>query len=180
MTITRQLEINVLTAPVATADRRCLSQAWYSALYAQRATRPPRSKTIKAQAALSSAAPARSSAAFTHAGPAPAAGRKAAAAARVPQSAGALEFDRRAPRSRLARSIERTFSTPQPSSAGVSFTVDGIAGRVRVLLRRNGCKTVLIAICGRGARPQVRAALEQARYALAAKGVALQAEVREC
>src|SRR5581483_5549433 len=33
MTISDQLQFSILSAPVASADRRVLSQAWYSALY---------------------------------------------------------------------------------------------------------------------------------------------------
>jgi hypothetical protein len=177
MTITEQLQFSVLTAPVASLDRRALSQAWYSALYgngcaastkkpAQRApqageqVRTPRGTPASTPAADVTRAPARS-------GP-----------AKSPAQAEASPVDRRAPRSALARKIERAFLRPRSATHKTSFTVEGDQGRVHVLLQTRGSQLKLVAICPPRARAGVAAALAQARYALALRGIDVDAETR--
>jgi hypothetical protein len=178
MTITEQLQYSVLTAPVAAVDRRGLSDAWYSALYGAAASAHVEAPAVRAaqgfttylkQAARSEVhAPAPPS----HPTSAPAVHEE-----RATREAGAV--DRRSPRSALARKIERAFLRPSKHARKASFTIDGEHGRVHVLLQPNGAQLKLIAICPRKARAQVASALAQARYALAMRGIDLDAAIRE-
>ena len=178
MTITEQLQFSVLTAPVATLDRRTLSQAWYSALYG--CGRP--AGGVKHGPAPSPALDAQEPPVHTSVTPAfkefakPLAPR--ANAVNLPGRAEGATAERRAPRSPLARKIERAFLRPRSAAHKASFTIEGDGGRVHVLLRTQGSQLKLIAICPPKARPHVAAALAQARYALALRGIDLDADAR--
>lgn len=179
MTITEQLQFSVLTAPVATLDRRTLSQAWYSALYGGRKG----NAAAGSQAASSAMQPATAQASREAAARAASDESRRAialrgAVAKAPTHAEGTPQDRRAPRSSLARKMERAFLRPRSASHKASFTVDGDHGRVHVLLRSQGSQLKLIAICPPKARPHVAAALAQARYALAMRGIDLDADAR--
>lgn len=177
MTITEQLQFSVLTAPVASLDRRALSQAWYSALYAGNAP--------KAASGTSAAARALCVTADQPHLPLPSA-RIAAprttpahtASIKSPAAAQGVPAERRAPRSALARKIERVFLKPRGTARKDSFTVEGENGRVHVLLQSRGTQFKLVAICPPKARAHVSAALAQARYALALRGIDLDADAR--
>lgn len=177
MTIGEHLEFSVLTAPVASLDRRGLSQAWYSALYGS---------ASKAQTAATPQKRPASRAGNTAALPHPHAGNTTRAAssavpfarARRTGNAAGGQIERRAPRSPLARKIERTFLQPRTPAQKASFSIDGSHGRVRVLLQKSGTRMKLVAICAPRAARAVAAALAQARYALATRGIALETETR--
>lgn len=178
MTITEQLQFSVLTAPVASLDRRTLSQAWFSALYGSSGGSSPK-PAISSDAMIEARkSPPHAAAACSRAGARRdvtlhARGSKTRAHAQdAPQ-------DRRAPRSELARKIERAFLRPRGASSKASFTIEHDRGRVHVLLHSNGSRLKLIAICPPKARPHVAAALAQARYALAIRGIDLDAVTRE-
>lgn len=176
MTIMEQLQFSVLTAPVASLDRRALSQAWYSALFGaagragEKTPLPGQAQTTtRTQADLHAAiAPLDAPGAV----PGHASG---ATAERPPQG---MPADRRAPRSTLARKIERVLLKPHSGARKRSFTVEGEHGRVHVLLQSRGTQLKLIAICPPKARAHVSAALAQARYALALRGIELDADAR--
>jgi|SRR6185437_11600969 len=178
MTISEQLQFSVLTAPVAALDRRTLSQAWYSALYGGEKRKSGATETAHAepQSPAHAYAPqpmpvmTRSSAS----------GRASTQAqdARSPVRVEGVPHDRRAPRSPLARKIERTFLRPRRISRKNAFTLEGEHGRVHVLLQSRGTHLKLVAICPPKARTQVAAALAQARYALALRGIELDSETR--
>lgn len=178
MTITEQLQFSVLTAPVATLDRRTLSQAWYSALYGS-GKGAGAAKSAPVLCAHTAAPPP-----LTHAASRCASGESERApalrssAVKTPAHAQGTPQDRRAPRSSLARKIERAFLRPRSASRKASFTVEGDHGRVHVLLQSHGSQLKLIAICPQKARPHVAAALAQARYALALRGIDLDAAMR--
>jgi hypothetical protein len=178
MTISEQLQFSVLTAPVAALDRRTLSQAWYSALYGGE-------KTKSSGTALAHSVP--QNPALAHARQPTPAGTDSSrnGSARIqmhgtesPARAEGTAQDRRAPHSPLARKIERTFLRPRSISRKNAFTVEGEHGRVHVLLQSRGTHLKLVAICPPNARTQVAAALAQARYALALRGIDLNAETR--
>jgi hypothetical protein len=180
MTISEQLQFSVLTAPVAALDRRTLSQAWYSALYGGEKSKS--SVTVLAHCVSKNFAPAHS------AQPMPAGtrgsenGRRASIQvhdAKAPARAEGMAQDRRAPRSPLARKIERTFLRPRSISRRNAFTLEGEHGRVHVLLQSRGTHLKLVAICPPKACTQVAAALAQARYSLALRGIDIDAETRE-
>lgn len=178
MTINEQLQFSVLTAPVATLDRRTLSQAWYSALYG-RGKEPDTVKSAPASVCAQAAASAHSSAAARCArGEFERAAALHLRAVKSPAQAQGTPQDRRAPRSMLARKIERVFLRPRSASRKASFTVEGEHGRVHVLLHSSGSQLKLIAICPPKARPHVAAALAQARYALAMRGIDLDVAAR--
>lgn len=67
-----------------------------------------------------------------------------------------------------------------PQTRGRSaFTLRTPAGRVHVLVHARGGTLTLVALCARNARAEVAAALSRARYALAARGIAVETAVRE-
>jgi hypothetical protein len=178
MTIDEQLQFSVLTAPVAAQDRRALSQAWYSALYGSRGE--------KAAPARTYASPQRSAAAIGALRAAPVtAGHPQRGAKVLPLHAGdvkregAAPVERRAVRSPLARKIERVLLRPRPQARKSAVTIESAHGRVHVLLQTRGAQLKLIAICPPKARTDVAAALAQARYALALRGIGVDAETRE-
>lgn len=177
MTISEQLQFSVLTAPVATVDRRALSQAWYSALYGnQNATSQVEGKGIAPHASQQKAPNVQPGASAARASEplsiAPAARESHVRRAEGPQ------IDRRAPRSVLARKIEQTFLRPRGRAHKASFTVEGEQGRVHVVLQTRGTRFKLVAICPPKERANVAAALLQARYALALRGIDLDAQTR--
>jgi hypothetical protein len=178
MTITEQLQFSVLTAPVATLDRRTLSQAWYSALYgagnAKNAAAKPAHESLVTGACAGAPRPSAASVSERQCRPA----IEPHAAKTATRNAGA-PLERRAPRSALARKIERVFLRPRSAARKASFTIEGESGRVHVLLQSHGTQLKLVAICPPKARAQVAAALAQVRYALALRGMDLQAEARE-
>jgi hypothetical protein len=176
MTITEHLNFSVLSAPIASLDRRALSQAWYSALYGN----GNRARTALAapQVALQ---PARSTRSATAAVPAPRRGMSAVASdptRRASSNRRITETERRSPRSALARKIERVLLQPRAGVRKTSFAVRDVNGRVKVLLQTCGPQVRLIAICSPRATANVAAALAHARYALAARGIDLETQLR--
>lgn len=175
--MTQQLRAGILSAPLAAIDRRALSQAWYSALGYARERTPA---VLQCRAAITPSPLER--AARACGGRAIAARTPGAAVRVVPLAAGAARdpiataasSDRRAPASRLARAIERRFAQTPAPPARATFALDG--GRVHVILRSRGGDVRLIALCAPAARVTVARALEEARYALAARGIALGVE----
>ena len=87
--------------------------------------------------------------------------------------------ERRLLRSPLARKIERAFLHPAQRCERATFTLDGTAARVHVTLQGSGTDLRLVAICPAAVRARVARALEEARYALAVRGVACVLDVRE-
>lgn len=179
MTITEQLQFSVLTAPLATLDRRTLSQAWYSALYGNGGARDAAAKPAQPQARPSGAFPAPREAAANVRTEAARTTFIRANGVKTPVHAEGTPLDRRAPRSQLARKIERAFLRPRSAAHKASFTIEGRQGRVHVLLQSRGSQLKLVAICPPKARADVAAALAQARYALALRGIDLDAGTRE-
>jgi hypothetical protein len=88
------------------------------------------------------------------------------------------EQDRRSPRSPLARRIERCFLDPVRRIRRASFTLEGTNARVHIALQHGAGRMRLVAVCPPHARSRVAGALDQARYALAARGIALAVEIR--
>lgn len=174
-TIMQPLATSILTAPLAAIDRRALSQAWYSALHVQaRASKPesaarPQSPSGSPHRTDRIAGPdfhgaARVNGASSSASPAK---KQAVPAAGAPE--------RRAPRSPLARRIERAFLDPHTCLHRATFSVgDSEGSRVHVTLQSAGGRVRLVALCHPSARDRVARALAQARYALGARGVVLE------
>lgn len=177
MTISEHLQFSVLTAPIASFDRRALSQAWYSALYGEpQPVRVPAEQTQKPSERLR--AQCKPVTAPTEAPQTKAAGSSMRAHATQSLSRGG-EIERRGPRSALARKIERTFLHPKPAARKASFTFESEFGRVQVLLHSNGSHMKLVAVCSAKAKAYVARALAQASYALALRGIDLESQTRE-
>lgn len=177
MTITEHLEFSVLTAPIATLDRRSLSQAWYSALYGDGKTAC--SQTSAAKPLTSGTTAPREpmverSVLFHEAGASPTARSRA-----LVYSPCRGDVERRSPHSPLARKIERAFLHPTSGSRKAAFALEGEHGRVQVILQSRGSQFKLVAICPPKAKAQVARALAQARYSLALRGIELEAHTRE-
>jgi hypothetical protein len=176
--MTQQLNVSILSAPLAAIDRRALSQAWYSALHLAHDSKPA-TTARKLDAAPLVATP------LNHETPAQKALRTPGAATesrsaretpskpRAPQS---LAADRRAPRTQLARKIERAFLNPRTQVKRATFAIGSGGARVHVVLQSNGARVRLVAFCPPRVRDSVARALEQARYALAARGIAMDLE----
>lgn len=176
--MTQQVGFSILSAPLAAIDRRALSQAWYSALHVVQ-TSP-----IRTQAS----APAAASCAPHAAGPpreTPARADRASTIRVVPQHRADVRLhemdggvERRAPRSTLARRMERCFLDPARRVQRASFVLEGSNARVHVALQSGDGGVRLIAVCQPRVREAVARALEEARYALAARGIALRVDLR--
>jgi hypothetical protein len=92
--------------------------------------------------------------------------------------AGAPANERRIAPSKLAQKIERAFIKPKHPPKHASFSLEGASGRVQILLQQSGSRTQIVALCPPGARDVVARALREARYALALRGLSIQADVR--
>ena len=88
-------------------------------------------------------------------------------------------LERRAERSPLARRIERAFLDPIRANKRATFTIDGTQARVHVALQTTASGVRLIAVCPAAIRIDVARALDEARYALALRGIALRIDVNE-
>ena len=82
-------------------------------------------------------------------------------------------------RSPLARRIESVFLDPARRSERASFTIEGSRARIHVALQSSPAGLRLVAVCAPEVRPQVAKALDQVRYALAVRGIALRTDVAE-
>jgi hypothetical protein len=86
-------------------------------------------------------------------------------------AAGIAECERRAPKTGLAQRIERRLALRPPRGATASFAVAGAGGRVHLVVRRDGARTCVVAVCAPPLRERVERALAHARFALAGGGV---------
>jgi hypothetical protein len=177
--MTQQLGFSVLTAPIAAIDRRALSQAWYSALHLARDS--GKRETPKPVIALKPSIERESSltaplTSVKERCSAPSCVRLKSISTR---SGACAVSDRRSLRSSLARKIESVFLRPGVETRRATFTINANAARVHVTLARTARGLALVAVCAPCARETVARALEQARYALAARGIALDARVQE-
>lgn len=177
--MTQQLGFSILTAPLAAIDRRSLSQAWYSALHLASAKTQPASTQARTggvpprdrgtRAALSAAGGgAKRPISFVP-----------ARTVQTANSRPAEAPERRAARSTLARRIERTFLNPVARVQRATFTVEGTSARVHVALQSTKDGVRIVAVCPPSIRTRVSRALDEVRYALAARGIVFHADVSE-
>jgi hypothetical protein len=163
--------VAVVATHLADTDRRALSQAWYSALHlADHA--PTKRRTLIAPASRvaaaggpsgpSDASPIRPNDEPVHA-------RDVARNAES-RRGGSADPGRRAARTELAQRIERAL-TRRPARAEASFAVRGPGGRVHLVVRTEGARTRVVAVCAPPLRERVERALAHARFALAGRGV---------
>jgi hypothetical protein len=178
--MTQQLRASILSAPLAAIDRRALSQAWYSALHiarlAEERDAPKPLRPCTPPSASHPLAKARDASAAQRGG-FPEAPRVPARSSERRTAAEAL-VDRRAPRSSLARQIEKIFFDPQGRVERSTFSLERGGARVHVVLQSKGDRIALIAICAPEQKDMVARALAQARYALASRGIAIDVEER--
>lgn len=180
--MTQQLRASILSAPLAAIDRRALSQAWYSALNLVRRGSPNAAPLAAAHATAPSpaamgnirnvAVPEFRSAmsSTTRVAPARTSGKRAA-------GEGGMGVDRRAPRSALARNLERAFLHPRRPPERSTFAVGDGAARVHVVLQQGkDGRLALVAICAPAQKAAVARALAHARFALASRGIPLDVE----
>ena len=174
---TQSPAFTVLSTPVALCDRRALSEAWYSALHMHK--EPPKTKSSRANAEREQTPTAEmrlpgASASAHSTAPLNMAVRVGAALA-LP---GAPANDRRILRTKLAEKIEQAFLRPKHPPKHASFALEGVRGRVQILLQQQGNHMQIVALCPPAAREVVARALSQARYALSLRGLQLQADIR--
>jgi hypothetical protein len=178
MTTNQQLEISVLAAPLAAIDRRSLSQAWYSALHFARDGSAPRRTVPNRSAARRATQPPNVPAGRAQRPPATAPASAAMPHRETPLRPGAA-VERRTPRLPLTRRIERALFERGAPSAHTSFAVGEGTGRVVVLLHASGERVRLVALCSPALKASVARALDQARFALAARGIVLDGGILE-
>jgi hypothetical protein len=172
--------IDVLTTQLAETDRRALSQAWYSALHlAERSALSSRCTAARCAAAAPAVArqpaarrtPLRAAGA-AHRAAAPdrsaVRGREGSHRAAVAGS----HPDRRVPKTVLARRLEHALIRRVSRAAATSFALSAGVGRVHLVVRSDGMRTRVVAVCSPSVRERVERALAQARFALAGRGVA--------
>jgi hypothetical protein len=163
--------VAVLATQLAQTDRRALSQAWYSALHlAGRSVGvpPPDGTAVTQRSAHRGPSLARSA-------PNPAeharCGGQRLSRAAAPRATSAEAPERRLARSELARRIERGLARRTPRSGAASFAIRAGGGRVHLVVRADGARTRVVAVCAPPLRERVERALAQARFALAGRGV---------
>lgn len=179
-TLTQPLEFSVLCAPLAAIDRRALSQAWFSALGLSQG----RSVSKGSRRRCASGTPLRLAASSLRSAPGCPHARNVTTAApsreRVLEEPGLGKsetlLERRRP-SQLARRIERRFAVRRvPRRA--SIVLAGERARVHLTLQVDGSRARIVAICPRAVERHVARALAEARYALARRGIALEARTK--
>jgi hypothetical protein len=178
--MTQQIGFSILTAPLAAIDRRSLSQAWYSALHLATHGSCERNGEVLPAPRV----PVRTCERVVAVSPGPHRGRTAAVRIVPPKSHANSRCvpieERRSSRSRLARAIEGTFLNPaRVARQRATFTIDGTRGRVHIALQSGTSGPRLVAVCPATARVRVARALEEARYALAVRGIALRVDLKE-
>lgn len=177
--MTQQLGFSVLTAPIAAIDRRALSQAWFSALHLakdapKRETPSSAAFALERRCAHDANVQVERRASATRQVPSMQVHREIKSAKRE-----APALDRRSFRSPLARKIEYAFLRPNVPATRAAFTIDGTQARVHVTMQRTRSGLQLVAVCPPHARERVARALEQARYALAERGISIDARIGE-
>jgi hypothetical protein len=161
--------VAVIATQLHHTDRRALSQAWYNALHlAGRAPRPQRGPCRATPSATPASAPR---SAHEVKGTSPR--RDDVPVVRACRSGGtasreAVVTERRAPKPELAGRIERALTRGLPGAAA-SFTVRASAGRVHLLVRSEGARTRVVAVCAATLRERVERALAHVRFACAGR-----------
>jgi hypothetical protein len=178
--MTEQLAFNVIAAPLAAIDRRALSQAWYSSLHmAEQRASHPAGKAPAAQRFDRSLTIERP----TRALPTQRVAKNAKTTSRPAEAHGSMareaDAERRVSRSPLARTIERTFLHPQAGQRRATFCVGSQKTRVYVAMQRLRGTLHLVAIAPPAVRAEVARALDEARYSLAERGIAISVALAE-
>jgi hypothetical protein len=184
--MTQQLQVSILAAPLGAIDRRVLPQAWCDALGIARS----RAASAHQGARRIAAGAVARSVSASYRSEKSAAGQAQTMAARPARTDAARWVfapiedggqDRAiAP---LSRRIERRFAGAKMQPQRATFSLGRGSARIHVILQTTGSTATLLAICRPEMRSVVARALAGARLALAARGVAFNAEgegVRAC
>jgi hypothetical protein len=168
-----QLGFSVLSAPLAALDRRAISQAWYSALHLA-GNRSPASTPMASQGSglVASAVHMKQAPPAEHGATGSQAQVRAQERHHVASRVDATQPDRRVLRSPLARKIETAFLRPTKPLHRATFTIGG-ESRVHISIQNSGFGMSLVAVCAPAVRGTVAKALDEARYALAARGISI-------
>lgn len=169
--------VAVLATHLAETDRRTLSQAWYDALHL---AGPQPQRTASAPSRTGGFVPPSTVTAREETGARTSNGGATTLAVRshhAPCRAGGFAPERRAPKSELARRIEHALARRAGCTPSVpaSFAVNAAGGRVKILVRSEGERMRVVAVCAPPLRERVERALAQARFALASRGIRAEA-----
>jgi hypothetical protein len=168
--------VAVLATHLAATDRRALSEAWYSALHL--ATPPVTRRAVAARGAAADVRPACEARAGEAPSRRPPDTQPRQKPSTVPQRRqGRLDGapERRAPKSELGRRLERALLRRLPRETQTQFALSAAGGRVHLLVRADGSRTRVVAVCAPALRERVERALAHARFALAARAVPCEA-----
>ena len=169
--------VAVLATHLAATDRRALSEAWYSALHL--AAAPATRSAAAGRGAAAHVRPARDARGSGQPSPRRPADfdpqQRPPGAVRVRE--GRLDGvpERRTPKSELGRRLERALLRRLPRAAQTQFGLSAAGGRVHLLVRAEGGRTRVVAVCAPALRERVERALAHARFALAARAVPCEA-----
>ena len=169
--------IAVVATSLAQTDRRTLSQAWYDALHlAHDVSGGNVATTGTASGERGPAVAARGLATNVAVTP-------ERCSAHAPRPSGndrlprAFGPERRCNRGDLARRIERAI-VRRPNAPVASLAVRLDAGRMQLLVRSDGPRVRIVALCLPHQRALVEVALASARFALAGRGITVDTVVR--
>jgi hypothetical protein len=160
--------VAVIATQLAQTDRRALSQAWYSALHLVQRTplprRPPAPMPSAAHGPSRVTPVPRAPVIATLRGTTPI-GTRCSTSAALPERRRPVTATTR----RIEAAIARLSVVAQPT---VAQTIELGDGRVRLLVRKRGATTRIVAVCAPRLRESVERALARARFSLAASGMA--------
>jgi hypothetical protein len=164
--------IAVVSTTLAGADRRALSQAWYSALHlAERAPVPAKRAPHAAAPPPPRRIPPPEHVPVGFDRPASVARPGAMAVARpVP-----FADERRRPPEELGRRIARVVARARPRRPAPAASLAVGGGRVHVFVRTGGGTTRIVALCSPALEARVARALAHVRFGLAAAGLRVEA-----
>jgi hypothetical protein len=185
-TMTQPLEISILSAPVAAIDRRALSQAWYSVLGLARRGRDASATTCSGRSGAPSNGCTPGISPRSRYGSTSLEERSFEF--RILRSPKKLEFLREQRRNDSSAPLNRR---PGPSTLAArigrklearakraTVQIDGDRGRVHLIVQNVGTRMRIIAICPNDVKARVARAIDEARYALAARGVITELSVK--
>lgn len=170
--MTQELNVCVLSAPLAAIDRRALSQAWYSALHGASERKGPPAEQVRRGIVKSDdnrTRPQRTLRGYFGARKAESAIVSRERNAKAHERWAGWYLDRRTRQSSLAHRIERRFLNPGAGLQRATFSAGG--KRVHVMVQASAGRVRLVAVCSPALREAVARALAQARFALASRGV---------
>jgi hypothetical protein len=173
---TASRSVAVVATQLPSIDRRALSQAWFSALHLAQPAPCATAARARTPIAAGAGANGRAGAAVPpHIRPGPGlAANRSAPAKRGDLTPPAVE--RRSPAGELARRIERGVlrHAARGAQRNTSVAIDAGDGRIAILIRTEGSRTRIVALCSPPLRERVDRALAHARFALAGAGLRLE------